>query len=113
MIRSEALSGDHAVDMRMKLQSLIPAMQYAEETDLRTEMTWIAGDLQQCFGAGTKQQVVDQPFVLQCQWSQFSRKRENHVDIAGRQQFAFPRPEPAQACIALTPWAMPIATRVV
>ena len=45
MIRSEATSGDHAVDMGMKLQSLIPAMQYAEEADLRTEMALTAGDL--------------------------------------------------------------------
>ena len=44
MIRSEAAGGDHAVDMRMKLQSLIPAMQYAEEADLCTEMARIAGD---------------------------------------------------------------------
>jgi hypothetical protein len=36
MIRSEAAGGDHAVDMRMMLQSLVPGMEHAEETDLRT-----------------------------------------------------------------------------
>ena len=32
MIRSEAAGGNYAVDMRMKLQSLIPTMEHAEET---------------------------------------------------------------------------------
>jgi len=31
-----------AVDMRMKLQALVPAMEHAEETDLGSEMPWIA-----------------------------------------------------------------------
>ena len=65
MIGAEAASGDHAVHMRMMLQSLIPGMKHAEETDLGTEMATVASDLQQGFGAGVKQQVVDQPFVLQ------------------------------------------------
>ena len=113
VIRSEAASGDYAVDMRMMLQSLIPGMEHAEEADLGAEVTRIAGDLQQGFGAGVKQQVVDQPLVLQCERSQFSRQREDDVDIAGGQQFAFPRLEPAQAGVALAPWAMPVAARVV
>jgi len=33
MVRSEATSGGHAVDVRMRWQLLIPAMQYAEEAD--------------------------------------------------------------------------------
>jgi hypothetical protein len=46
MVRSEATSGDHAMDMRMMLQSLIPSMEHAEEADLCAEMSRIAGDLQ-------------------------------------------------------------------
>ena len=42
----EAASGDYAVDMRMMLQPLIPGVKYAEETDLGTEMTRVASDLQ-------------------------------------------------------------------
>jgi hypothetical protein len=52
--------------MRMKLQALIPAVEHAEETDLGTEMPWITSDLKQCFSAGVKKQLVDQPLVLQC-----------------------------------------------
>ncbi len=70
---TKAASGDHAVHMGVMLESLIPGMKYAEEADLGSEVTGIAGDLQQSFGAGVKQQVVDQPFVLQREWGQFSR----------------------------------------
>jgi len=34
VVRSEATSGDYAVNMRMMLQSLIPGMEDAEEADL-------------------------------------------------------------------------------
>ena len=35
------------------------------------------------------------------------------MNIAGRQQFPFTRLEPTHARVALTPWAMPVSTRVV
>ena len=60
-----------------------------------------------------KQQVVDQPFVLQCERSQFPRQGEDDVHIAGGQQLPFPRLEPAQAGVALALGAMPVAARVV
>ncbi len=34
------------MNMGMKKELLIPGMQYAEEADLRTEVSGIAGDLQ-------------------------------------------------------------------
>src|SRR5580700_11622743 len=103
MIRSETAGGNHAVDMGMMLQSLVPGMEHAEETDLGSKVPRIAGDLQQGFGAGAKQQVVDQMLVLQCERSEFPREREDHVDIAGGQQFPFPRLGPAHASVALAP----------
>ena len=60
VIRSEAASGNDAVDVRVKLQALIPAVEHAEKTDLRTQMTRVAGDFQQGLGAGVKEQVVDE-----------------------------------------------------
>ena len=71
MARSDAACGEHAVDMRMMLQSLVPSMEHAEEADLRAEVTRIASDLQQSCSAGVKQQVIDQPFILQCERSDF------------------------------------------
>src|SRR5712692_6305280 len=99
--------------MGMMLQSLIPGMEHAEEADLRAEVTRIAGDLQQSCSTGVKQQVIDQPFILQCERSQFPRQGEDDVHVAGGQQLSFPRLEPAQAGVALAPWAMPVAARVI
>src|ERR1700693_827827 len=99
--------------MRMMLQSLVPSMEHAEEADLRAEVAWIAGNLQQSCSTGVKQQVVDQPFILQCERSQFPRQREDNVHVAGGQQLSFPRREPVQTCIALTLGTVPVATRVV
>jgi hypothetical protein len=38
---SETAGCNDAVDVRMKLQSLIPAVKHAEEADLGTEVPWI------------------------------------------------------------------------
>ena len=65
MVRSETAGGNDAVDVRMKLQALIPAVEHAEETDLGSKMPWIASDFKQGLGAGVKEQVVDEPLVLQ------------------------------------------------
>ena len=113
MIRSETAGGKDAVDMRMKLQALIPAVEHAEETDLGTEMPWIASDFKQGLSAGMKEQVVDEPLVLQGERSQFPRQSEDGVDVAGGQQFPFARLEPAPARVALASWAMPVSARVV
>src|SRR5271154_2721688 len=113
MIRSEAAGGQHAVDMGMMLQSLVPGMEHAEEADLGSQVAWIAGDFQQSCSAGVKQQVVDQPFILQCERSQFPRQREDDVHVAGGQQLPFPRLEPAQTGVALTLRAVPVSARVV
>ena len=64
MIRSEAASSDHAVNMRMMLQPLVPGMEHAEEADLRTEVPRVASDLLESFGTGAKQQAVQDALVL-------------------------------------------------
>src|ERR1035441_4642695 len=93
--RSEAAGGEHAGDMGMMLKSLVPGMEHAEEADLGSKMPGIASDLQQSCSTGVKQQVIDQPFILQCERSQF------------------PRQGPAQAGVALTLGAVPVSARVV
>jgi len=64
VVRGKAACGKYAVDVRMKLQALVPAVEHAEETDLGTEMPWITSDFNQGLSAGMEQQVVDQPLVL-------------------------------------------------
>lgn len=113
VIRTEAASGDYTVDMRMKLQALIPTVEHAEETDFGAEMPRVAGDLKEGLGTGVKEQVVDEPFVLQGERSQFPRQREDSMDVGRGQQLLFARLEPAPACVALAPRAMAISTRVI
>ena len=43
MIRSQTAGGEHAVDVRMMLQSLVPGVQYGEEANLGAEMPGIVG----------------------------------------------------------------------
>ena len=113
VIRSETAGGKHAVDMGVMLQSLVPGMEHAEEADPGSKVPGIARDLKQSCSTGVKQQVVDQPFILQCERSQFPRQGEDDVHVAGGQQLSFPRLEPAQARVALTLGAVPVTARVV
>src|ERR1039457_2827898 len=64
VIQRESTGGDHAMDMGMRLQPLIPGVQHAEETDLGAQVSGIASNFEQGCGAGVKEQVVDHPFVL-------------------------------------------------
>ncbi len=113
MIRCEPAGGDHAVNMRMVLQALVPGVEHAEEADFRAQVSRIARDLEQRRGTGAEQQAVDHLLVPQRKWSQFTRHREDRMDVAGRQQLALALPEPADAGVALALRAVPVATRVV
>ena len=48
----------------MELQTLIPAVEHTEETDLGSKVPSITGDLKHGLGSGVKEQVVDEPLVL-------------------------------------------------
>jgi hypothetical protein len=113
MIRCKAAGGDDAVDMRMMLQPLVPGVEHAEEADLRAQMSRIACDLEQRRGTGPEQEAVDHLLVLQCKRSQFTRHREDRLDVAGRQQLALTLLEPADVGVALALRAVPVAARVV
>jgi len=99
--------------VRVQLQALIPAMEHAKKADLGSQMPWITGDFEQCLSAGVKEQVVDQPLVLQGKRGQFARQSKDGMYVASGQQFPFARLEPASARVALASWAMPVSTRVV
>ena len=55
VIGRESAGRNHAMDMRVKPEFLIPGMQYAEEADLDTEMRGIASNFQECFRTTAKQ----------------------------------------------------------
>src|SRR5215467_2279940 len=65
VIERQPAGGHHAMNMGMKAKPLVPSVQHAEETDLCTQMSRIASHFEQCFCAGTEQQVVNDLLVLQ------------------------------------------------
>jgi hypothetical protein len=101
------------MDVGMKLELLIPGVQYAEETDLGAQMLGIEGHCEQGFGAGVEQEIVDHFLVLQSERRQFPRQGENDMHVRGGQQLATARLPPTVAGIALAFWTMAIAARVV
>ena len=52
LIRCQPSGGHNAMYVRVKLQSLIPRVQDAEEADVRAEVTWVAGHLEQRLRTG-------------------------------------------------------------
>jgi hypothetical protein len=64
MVGREAAGSNHAVDVWMKLQALIPTMEHTEKAHLGAEMARITSDFKQGLGTRVKEQVIDDPFVL-------------------------------------------------
>src|ERR1017187_88797 len=81
VIERKSTGGDHAMDMGMKLQPLIPGVQHPEETDLGAQTSGLGSHFEQSCGADAKQQVVDELLVLQGEWCQFPRQSENDMHV--------------------------------
>jgi hypothetical protein len=54
VIEREAARGGDAVDMRMKLELLVPGVKHAEEADLSPEMSGVASDFEKRFCTDAK-----------------------------------------------------------
>jgi len=50
--------------MGVMFELLIPSVEYAEEADLGAEMLGIASDVEEGFGAGLQQEMVEEFLVL-------------------------------------------------
>src|SRR5271157_3252905 len=83
VVGGQTTGREYAMDMGMKLELLIPGVQYAEETDLGAQMFRIEGHFEQRFGAGVEQEIVDHFLVLQSEWGQFPRQSENDMHVRG------------------------------
>src|SRR6266487_2978968 len=73
----------------------------------------VAGEFQQCGGAGSEEQIVKQSFVLQNQSRELVRQSEDDVEVRHRQQLSRPGSHPSGACVPLASWAVPVPARVV
>jgi hypothetical protein len=51
----------------------------------------IASDFEKGFGTGAEQEIVEDLLVLQDQWRQAAGECEDHVQVAGREQFSSTR----------------------
>jgi hypothetical protein len=60
-----------------------PVREYA---DASAQMARIGGDLQQGLGSSTKQQVVKQALVAECEWRQLLGHGEDQMGVGHRQQ---------------------------
>ncbi len=83
VIGGQTTGREYAMDMGMKLELLIPGVQYAEETDLGAKMLRIEGHFEQSFGTGVEQEIVDYFLVLQSERRQFTRQSENDMHVRG------------------------------
>ena len=109
VIESEPTGGDEAMQVRMVAQVLAPGMEHGEHSDACTEMARICGDLQQGFGCGTKQQVVEQALVAECERCQLFWQGEDDMRIGHGQQAGRLSAEPAIAGRGLALGTMPVA----
>jgi hypothetical protein len=101
------------MDMGMMLQFLIPTMEHAGEADFAAQMAGIARHFEQRFGTGAEQEIVDDLLVLQGQWGEPTRKREDDMAVGDRQEFAAPRLQPQVASVGLTLGTVPIPAGIV
>ena len=64
VVGGESAGGDHAMDMRMMLQLLVPGVKDTKEADLGAQMPGMASEFEQGLGAGAEQQIVENLLVL-------------------------------------------------
>src|SRR5258708_12242700 len=101
------------MDMGMESKFLTPGVQHGEEAEFRADVSGVASDFEKSFGNGAEQQIVDDFLILQDQWRELRRKREDHMDVARREKFSLTCGDPAFAGRGLTLWAVSIAAAVV
>src|SRR5215467_14580780 len=101
------------MNVRMRLQGLSPAMQDAEEADLRPEMFGIGGQFQQGGRGGLEQEREEDLLVLPHQGDQGVRHTEDQMKIVDRQQLLLTFSEPLLASVSLAFRTMAISAGVV
>ena len=109
----EAAGRYDVMDVGMMLKVLSPGMEHAKKPDLCSQMLWVAGEFQQRRCAGSEEQIVKQPLVLQNESREFVRQGEDDVEVRYRQQLRRSRRHPSGTCVPLASWTVPIPARVV
>jgi hypothetical protein len=111
-IGGEAATGHDAMQVRMKMQVLTPGVQHGNEADGGAQMAGIAGNGEQSFRSGLKQDGIDLSRVLKCQATDLLWKCEGDVEVRNGQQLRLPVGEPLGASGSLALGTVAITTRV-
>ena len=84
-------------------------MEYAEESDVGSQVLRVASQFEHRRSTGAIEQVVEQSLVLQCNSGQIMRQREDDVEVGHGQQFIRARRQPFCARVPLALRAVPVA----
>jgi hypothetical protein len=96
------LAGHHAVDVRMWSERLSPGVQDGQEASVCAKVLRIGKDLEQCGGAGLKEQGEQLSLVLPDQRHKLMWDAEDEMIVAYRQQFLLTLLKPLVARSGLT-----------
>ena len=86
-----------------------PGVEDGGDADARTEMTRVGGDGEHGLGRRPEQQVVNRRLVVQGDVGDLGGQREDHVEVADRQQVGLTRGEPLARRCPLALRAVPVA----
>jgi len=113
VIRGQSTRWNHTVDMRMEKQILAPGVQYREKADLGAQVLRIGGNLQESCRTGSKQEGIDEFFVVENQGSQSVGERKDNVHVGNGQKFLLTSGQPLVASVGQTLRTMPIPAAIV
>ena len=99
--------------MRVQKQVLSPTVEYGKEADFSSQMFGIGGDGGQGLGRSTKQNAVDDLFVLVSDGSDLFGDGEDDMEIMCRENFGDSLLDPRGTCERLALRAMAVAATVI
>ena len=108
-VESQASGGNDVVNVGMMLKVLSPRVEHAEKSDIGSQVLRLASQFDHRRGAGTEEQIVEVPLVLEDQSGEFVRQSEDDVEVRNGQQFGRARGQPFCARVALALRAVSIA----
>src|SRR5947208_10818641 len=104
---------DDTVEMGMMDQGLSPGVEYGKEADFSSQMFGIGSDGGQGFGRGTKQNVVDDLFVLVSDGSDLFGDGKDDMEIVCGEDFGYSLLDPLGTREGLALWAVAVPAAAV
>ena len=108
-IEGKASGGNDVVNVGMMLKVLSPRVEHAEESDVGSQVPGMASQFEHGRGAGTVEQIVEQPLVLENKSGERMRQRKDDVEVWHGQQFGRARCQPFCARVPLALGTVPVA----